>query len=259
MATPPATRTTPTSTPCCGPTRTSSSRAPKRRRITCSNSSAVAFPVRCWLTSSLSVSLIWGSRRRSRPPPSATRGRPRRDPRAAATAPITAMPAAPAASTSRALPASIPPIPTTGSAVAPRDGAEPFQTHRDGFRFGRGRPDRDAQVVGARHLGHPRLLGAHHADAQDALRSEPSPCRPRIVVLAHVRPRGAASRPRRPRGRSPEGDARVAAHLDQRRRERQQLVVGELRRPKLDRRGTALDRRRRDSDGATGPMSEVTT
>ena len=109
IATPSATRTTPTSTPCRGPTSTSSSFAPSRRRITCSNSSAVAFPVRCSLIPSLPPNGRTASTRASVA---------RTGSGAAPTADTTQIPAAPASSTSAAFPAWMPPIPTTGSAVS---------------------------------------------------------------------------------------------------------------------------------------------
>ena len=88
--------------------------------ITCSNSSAVAFPVRC--------SVMGPEPSRTDPNRSTTSASVRAAATgslAPATAEITATPAAPASSTSAAFEAAIPPIPTTGMVVALTTSASP--------------------------------------------------------------------------------------------------------------------------------------
>ena len=150
------------------------------------------------------------------------------------------MPAAPASSTSRALPDVDPSDPDHGERRRGGDVSEPVQPDGNRFRLGVGGPHRDTEIVRARHLGDPHVLRVAHAHAEDALGSEASSsgggssswptCAPEApeltatsIAIVHE-----------------QWDPRLGAGLDQRRRERHELVVAELRPPKLDRRRTAL-------------------
>ena len=209
--------------------------------ITCSNSSAVAFPVRC--------SVMGPEPSRADPNRSTTSASVRvaaTGSLAPATAEITATPAAPASSTSAAFEAAIPPIPTTGMRRRPHHVREPFRAVRHRLRLRRRGPDRDAQIVRAGALRRHRLVHAADAHAQDATRPQ-VPARGRVVgVLTQVHAARAALK----RHVEPVVDHEQHPRVPTCRREvggeREEHVVIQLGGPQLHRGGAAHDRRARD-------------
>ena len=218
IATPSATRTTPTSTPWRGPTRTSGSAAPRRRRITCSNTlrrrlagQLLAHPAPSSPSARSTASAQRPCRRHGfgRPP---------------TTAEITATPGrAGAGSPRRRSSASMPPIPTTGSAVAAATAESPSSPSRLRLGLRGGRPHGDAEVVGARGRRGARLVGVAHADAEHTIGPERRARAPRAR-----RPARHGRRPRRaPRATSTrsftmQSTPRVAAGGRELARDRQQ-------------------------------------
>src|SRR5438034_370877 len=176
IATPSATRTTPTSTPCFGGVRTSASAAPSRRRRTRSKSSGVAFPVTCWdMSASSSLERAVDDtdelpRRRDR----VGSGRDRRDHRHAGGSGI---------DDRRRVGGVDPADPHYRERTSICDGSDEGEAARVGFRLGRGRPHGHPDVVRSELFGLAGLRRIVDAHPEDALRPE-SEASPRRVVLA---------------------------------------------------------------------------
>ena len=209
MATPPATWTTPTSTPCWGPTRTWSSFAPSRRRMTCSKSSGGHLPrlLLGALVAHPGRSSQEGVHQRPQLADRLDRvlggrdGTDHGDARRPRRQHLTCVPDVD------------PSDPDQRKRRRGRDVAEPVQPDGDGFRLGLGGPDGHAEIIRARHLRHPDVLRVPHAHPEYALGPEASSSGRGIVVLADVRAGGAGAHRDLDAIVHEEWDARLGARL----------------------------------------------